>query len=318
MAESVFMISGFPDFSVRDFDIEKYNQQFTDKNSIISATSTNIYYEKHWGPLSVKFVLSGEEYYHTDNSKYLVNTSNFLILNNNTEYSSFIDADEVVQSFTLNFCENYLSVALAGMLSKSSTLLDDDTLSMTADLRFIEKTYQKEKAVSSIVSKMWSLTGSFEENTAAIEELFNELLYTMLVLNAKVQNEIEDIKALKPSTREELYKRLNYARDYIECCFDQDIDLSKMASVACLNREYFIRQFKLCFGITPTQYLIKRRMEAARRLIRSTDYPISIICRKVGYSDLTSFGKLFRKYHAISPEKFRSNSDSFTFFSTAF
>jgi AraC family transcriptional regulator len=305
MAESVFLISQFPDSTARDFDMDKYNQQFYERNSIISAASKNIYYDKHWGPLSIKFVLSGEEYYQTDNSRYLVTPSNFLILNNNTEYSSFIDADEEVESFTFNFAEKYVSAALTGMIGHPEKLLDDASLHVATHIKFVEQTYFGEHAIFSLKNKMRELTATFEERNEEISELFNELLYVLLLLNKKVQYEIDGIKAIKNSTKEELYKRLNYARDYIECCFDQDINLTKMACIACLNREYFIRQFKLYFGITPTQYLIKRRMQAALHIVKTSDCSILEVCKQVGYSDLTSFGKLFRKFYHLSPEGFR-------------
>jgi AraC family transcriptional regulator len=303
--KSILLMSEFPDVSTAGFDMEGYNQQFRERNVMISAASRNICYDRHWGPLSVKFVLNGEEYYQTDNSRYLVSSSNFLILNNNTEYSSFIDADEDVQSFTLNFSEKYVLTAMAGMMNHPQRLPDDPSVCTGAGINFIERTYPRDQGILMLLGKMKEMAKTFEERNEEISELFNELFYMLLLLNGKVQDEMQNIKAIKYSTREELYKRLNYARDYIECCFDLDIDLTKMASTACLNREYFIRQFKLYFGITPAQYLIRKRMEAAKHLLQGSGCSISEVCRRVGYSDLASFGKLFRKHYHSSPEEFR-------------
>jgi AraC family transcriptional regulator len=113
--------------------------------------------------------------------------------------------------------------------------------------------------------------------------------------------EVERIPKIKQATRQELYKRLNYARDFIDSCYHEDINLDSISAIACLNREYFIRQFKSYFKTTPAQYLIRRRMDAARQLLQIADMDISEVCERVGYSDLSSFGKLFRRYYGVSP-----------------
>jgi AraC family transcriptional regulator len=301
----VFLISGFPDFSAPGFNMDAYNQQFREKNTVISAKAKNVFYKKHWGGLSLKFAFNGNEYYTTGHSNYAVNDSNFLILNNNTEYSSFIDSDTEVDSFTLNFSESFIRDALNTHLARPEDILEHNFREDRNEIHFVEKTYGIHTGISSVALGIKKQLKDFDANSEEIAELFGELFLAMLALNSDVKNEIGNIRKLKTSTREELYRRLNYARDYMECCFDQGLSLSKVARVACLNKEYFIRQFKIYFGQTPAQFLIQKRMAAAEKIIITSDTAISEVCRRVGYSDLTSFGKLFRKYYKTNPENYR-------------
>jgi AraC family transcriptional regulator len=303
---TVELMKGFPDFNVPGFDIEKYNQQFKEKNSVIWAKSKKIYYDRHWGGLSIKLALKGNEHYQTDHSLYCVNNSNFLILNKDTEYSSFIESESETESFTLNLNEKFTSSFITGIMTKPEDNLENNLSRHEIQMTFIEKIYKKDKLIFPVVSKIYKCLEDFNERNDEISEIFSDLLIALLTLNKKTIHEIENIKKIKPSTKEELYKRLYYAKDYIDTCYaEPGINLNVMAGIACLNREYFIRQFKLLFQVTPSQYVIGKRMKAARDILQCKEIPISEACRRTGYTNLTSFGKLFRRYYKMSPAEFK-------------
>ena len=303
---AVSLMSDFPDFKIRGFNMGEYNQQFRERNMIICARSKDIYYDKHWGCLSLKFVINGDEYYQTGHSTYGVDCSNFLILNRDTEYSSFIHSPQIVESFTLNFADDFTSSTLASLNSKHEDLLENNT---TANMpQLVERLYPRDKNIFPVAAKIYERIGELEERNEEVAELYIDLLLSVLKSNLLVNEEINDIQKAKLSTRQELYKRLNYAKDFIDTCFSEDINLDSISTVACMNREYFIRQFKIHYKLTPNQYLIKKRMEAARRRLLFTEESISKICCEVGYSDLSSFGKLFKRYFKLTPENYRNQA----------
>jgi len=299
-------MSNFPDFKVPGFDMHRYNQQFREKNMIIRARSKSVSYAKHWGCLSLKFVTRGKEFYETDHCSYSVDSSRFLVLNRDTEYSSYIDSSVEVESFTLNFAEDFTRSVLSG--SKQKDLLEDGC--KVDSLRVIERLYSRENNVYPIAKKIYDQVGDINERNDEIAELFVELLHAILKLNNIVSDEISSVRKVRASTQIELYRRLYNAKDFIDTCFNEDLDLDRISSIACLNREYFIRQFKIHFKITPIQYLIKKRMEEARIRLLNSDEPISSICNDLGYSDATSFGKLFRRLYKTNPDNFRLNQQS--------
>lgn len=272
---------------------------------IICARSKSVFYDKHWGCLSLKFVTRGKEFYETNHCSYSVDSSRFLVLNRDTEYSSYIDSPVEVESFTLNFAEDFTRSVLSG---EKGDLLEDGCQVDT--LRVIERLYPRENHIYPIAKKIYDYKGEINKRNDEIAELFVELLLALFKLNNIVNDEIGSMRKVRASTKIELYRRLYNAKDFIDTCFNEDLDLDRISSIACLNREYFIRQFKIHFKITPIQYLIKKRMEEARLRLLNSDEPISSICHDLGYSDATSFGKLFRKLYKTNPENFRHNRQS--------
>ena len=78
------------------------------------------------------------------------------------------------------------------------------------------------------------------------------------------------------------------------------------ARVAGLSPYHFHRMFKRAFGETPMQCLQARRLDAARRLLSSSDRPVTLICFDVGFESLGSFSWLFRRRFGLSPRRFRA------------
>ena len=68
-----------------------------------------------------------------------------------------------------------------------------------------------------------------------------------------------------------------------------------MADVACLSKYHFLRLFKATYGVTPMEYVSRRRIERAQDLLRSTNLTVTEVCFAVGFSSLGSFSKRFRE-----------------------
>jgi AraC-like DNA-binding protein len=104
--------------------------------------------------------------------------------------------------------------------------------------------------------------------------------------------------------QEYLCKRLTYARELIDRFYYLDLDISAMAKEASFSKFHFIRLFKALHGTTPNQYLQEVRMEKARQLLR-VGKPVNDTCFEVGFTSVTSFCALFKKYTGQSPTAFR-------------
>lgn len=92
---------------------------------------------------------------------------------------------------------------------------------------------------------------------------------------------------------------------YIKLHYMEEIRLDTLASVAHLNKNYLVRQFKKTFGISPISYLINIRMEHAKKFLAETDLPIQSITSFCGYSDPSFFNSYFKKIHSCTPATYR-------------
>ncbi|RKI39118.1 AraC family transcriptional regulator [bacterium D16-51] len=95
------------------------------------------------------------------------------------------------------------------------------------------------------------------------------------------------------------------AVQYIRENYREDITLEQLASASDVSLQHFCRVFKAQMGMRPMEYLAKWRISEAKKLLCSTNRSISEIGKCLGYSNLTYFGMVFKKYEGISPGQYR-------------
>lgn len=99
--------------------------------------------------------------------------------------------------------------------------------------------------------------------------------------------------------------KLNKIIEYINENLAADVALSKLASIVDMNVYHFAKMFKQSLGIAPYQYVIECRIERAKQLLSNSNLSITEICHAVGFDNQSHFTKLFRRYVAITPKKYR-------------
>jgi AraC-like DNA-binding protein len=100
-------------------------------------------------------------------------------------------------------------------------------------------------------------------------------------------------------------ERLSRARKFIDESYQLPLDLTEISRHACLSRYHFLRLFREAFNTTPHQYLIQRRIEKAKELLRSRRLSITDVCFEVGFESLGSFSSLFHKRVGHAPATYR-------------
>ncbi|MGM9617810.1 response regulator transcription factor [Butyricicoccus sp.] len=99
---------------------------------------------------------------------------------------------------------------------------------------------------------------------------------------------------------------IQQAMRYIEQCFAEPLTLNRVAEQIGLSPAYLSSLFKKESGNSFNEYLTMCRMNAAKKLLRETSDPISLIAEQTGYVDAKYFSKVFSKTFGISPQKYRS------------
>jgi AraC-like DNA-binding protein len=90
------------------------------------------------------------------------------------------------------------------------------------------------------------------------------------------------------------------AKKFIDTHYGSDIGISEMAASASLSKFHFMRLFKKLYGITPSQYLTKVRVEKAKLLLQK-GATVGEACFLVGFDSITSFTGLFKKMTGSTP-----------------
>jgi AraC-like DNA-binding protein len=98
---------------------------------------------------------------------------------------------------------------------------------------------------------------------------------------------------------------LRRARDHADRHYATPLSLDELASVACMSKYHFLRQFKAAYRITPMEYVSQRRIERAQDLLRATNLTVTEVCFAVGFSSLGSFSSRFRALVGESASDFQ-------------
>ena len=101
------------------------------------------------------------------------------------------------------------------------------------------------------------------------------------------------------------FARLCRARDYLGDRYCERVTLENAAQKACLSRFHFNRIFARAFGETPHEFVTRRRIEEAKKLLLRDTHSVTDICFAVGYESLGSFSTRFRSLTGLSPASFR-------------
>ena len=80
----------------------------------------------------------------------------------------------------------------------------------------------------------------------------------------------------------------------------------RLARVSGVSEAHFARSFRHAFGVPPHRYLLTRRIERAKALLRDTDQPITEIAFHTGWNSLGTFGHTFRDVTGESPGELRA------------
>ena len=100
-------------------------------------------------------------------------------------------------------------------------------------------------------------------------------------------------------------RRLLRAIHYIIRDLTRQPPIAELASIAGLERTYFSRHFQRTIGFSFSTWNRHIRVERAKNLLASTDLPITSIAIAVGYTDVTTFERNFRKCLNASPRHYR-------------
>lgn len=257
--------------------------------------------------LSIKSFYNGSARYEVKQRQYLVNDSNYLILNDCTRYNLVIDNDQLTESFCVFFSPAFVASAVSELNSTEEQLLDF-SIQKTEGLHLVERNYIHGDDVSGILLRSKKLS-STETSELEREEFYHLLLNRIILKNRRSLQESEKLMARKRSTREEIYRRLFFAKDFIDSSYTENLKLKDIADVSMLSENHLLRNFNKLFGFSPFQYITKLKINEAKRRIIETDKSITEIAVSLGYSSMSNFSFFFKKVVGASPVQLRRKGD---------
>ena len=99
---------------------------------------------------------------------------------------------------------------------------------------------------------------------------------------------------------------LRRARDLMDREYARPLDVAAIARAALMSTAHFSRQFRAAYGETPYAYLMTRRIERAKALLRRGDLTVTEVCFAVGCTSLGSFSARFTELVGETPTAYRA------------
>jgi len=286
----------------------EYLKILKNNNVIYSGTRQHKFTQQSTADFSIRFVFSGNENYSIGRRNLSIYPDSFLILNKGTSFSSAVDCAQPVQSFSISFDEKFMDEFRNCRMMKDSKLLKS-ALGNKQEMEFSETIYPFTGDIFFNIRHLKNHLDSGVQDEALINQYLNHCLISYFkIYNEEICQKAERLNFLNRSTKIEILRRLNLAKEYLYTNYNRSISLDELADYSCLSVNHLLRTFKQAFRLTPHQFLVQLRLQRAQVLLRNTDYPVNEVVNLIGFECPSSFIRLFREHFQTTPLKYRQSA----------
>lgn len=245
---------------------------------------------------SVKVVLSGKEHYQIDGRFYLLDQNRFLVIDKYCSEEVTIDAQQEVKGVCLYPNKDLLNEIAQTRFSSYEDLLEKPFENDEVKLMHNQYKLTENRTGKFLQQQIPFITQlSFREEFFDLNTFFTGLAECLIDDQLEVEGKLKQIATAKRSTKEELYRRVASAKNYITDNYNQNICLDELAQEAFLSKYHFTRAFKALSQLSPYQYLLQLRLQKAQELL-AKDYSYNETCLLVGFSNVKNLRKALKKF----------------------
>jgi AraC family transcriptional regulator len=166
------------------------------------------------------------------------------------------------------------------------------------ELTLADRTYFEQAQIAQLCDRLIRMSWHGADALLRANETTHEVLSYLLQSQAATRRDPRLKGGLAPAVRRQL-------ADYIEAHLEQAITLGMLAQLACLSEYHLARMFRISFGMAPYAWIAGRRLDRARRLLKTTDLPLQHVADACGYADLSHFSHRFRSGAGVAPSRYR-------------
>ena len=272
-------------------------------NSIISSKFS--FFESELNPraLGLKYVVEGLETYLLKGKRYRIPAGKYLLVNETSGKMEIgINGPE-----THSLCVNMEPRLFNEMLRQLTQPDSLDEQKQVAEHLLTPEIFVREASASpgfqQFLSGLFELTATGKQEVPQAEMLF-ELTGLLVQENLEVIKSYHKLRTSKLSTRQELFQRLLKGKEMLDDSVFSEVNISQVAADCCLSEFRFYRLFKQCFGVSPYNYLFRRRISKGLEL-RKQNLSWGEIAYQLNFTDLAAFSNGFKKVTGVPPTKFK-------------
>lgn len=271
----IYFFNSSPQNSNNGLYFVRMGENYPDKNYFVERYGDT---RRDLGGVYVlEYVISGEGYIECDGKTYHVRGGDFYFLNRGYAHRYFSDRDDPMHKIWLNCAGPFV----AGIASS---------------IGINEGVYISHFDAEALFRRLRELLVSVDYKN--IDRVYDRaaLLVTEILLSAVTANRIKDYE-----NEDVIYE----VKRFIDSEAGLSTGLEEICAKFYQNKSYLIFRFRKEFGITPHKYILQRKMEAAKEMLRSGNMQIKEISNHLGFASSQYFSSAFRAHCGKTPVEYR-------------
>ena len=135
--------------------------------------------------------------------------------------------------------------------------------------------------------------------------LYIDTLAQMIAVHLAMHHSSRSRPILMPTAKALPGWKMQHLIEFVEANLDGDLSLTRMAAEAAVSPVHLPQAFKAAIGQSPHQYVLTRRIESAKELLRNSDAPIAEVALSTGFSSQSHLSNWFKRIVGVSPATYR-------------
>ncbi len=254
---------------------------------------------------AIKYVTEGTERYTVNNQLYHVNNGSYLLLNGAKEAKVEIESKSNVKGLCITISNVIIADTVAAIVRPDTPFSDPELASFFYTDRFLENQYQSTH--TALGNRLRKISNEVQRSVFSANDIDNELFFELaerlITDQILVFKQLQSIQAIKQATQRDLCRRVIRGREFIDSNYTRAITIEQVAKEAAMSEYHFFRLFKKVFQMSPHQYIMSRRLDAAKMLLKE-QLAVSDVAIECGFGDIYTFSKAFKKHVNIAPSAF--------------
>ncbi|MDX5420958.1 MAG: AraC family transcriptional regulator [Hymenobacteraceae bacterium] len=261
------------------------------------------------GPFSLFTNIRGNSNVQVGSKEVTVSEDSFLITNRSQYYSLNIESDNPVETFNLHLGQNAWEDFTYTCTASDAKLLEnpDQQVCLSA-AEFPNVLQVKSQPLQVALGRLYQLSKNPVHTQLQFEEELVYLFQALVPHKKELLQAISRLPQVKQATRQELFRRISLATDYILSDLGGQPSLDELAQLACLSRFHFLRIFSAIYRTTPHQFILQHKVMRSQRLLRQTSLPVGEVGLLCGFEEASSFNRCFSRYVGCSPAVYRQQA----------
>lgn len=175
---------------------------------------------------------------------------------------------------------------------------------LVPDFKSLHAQVNRDEAVETLMRLGWDNVSCQRESSFFAETIGSAIVFRLLLLSGQLSDREKARldKKTKSLNKSHLRKSLEYIHEL--CEFGDVGSLAELAELCDLSRFQFSRRFTASTGLTPSDYLLRLRIEAARHRLNGGDSIVQAALA-TGFSDQAHLTRQFKRIHSITPGRYR-------------